>query len=74
LILGGFTDGKDTERPFGKKIDELLLDHVCDLDIPVCFDFPVSHGPKNRGICCGATYQLSVRTSGAQLKPAKEHQ
>jgi muramoyltetrapeptide carboxypeptidase len=74
LILGGFTDGKDTERPFGKRIDELLLDHVCDLDIPVCFDFPVSHGPKNRGIRCGANYELSVRSSGAQLKPVKINQ
>ncbi len=74
LILGGFTDGKDTERPFGKKIDELLFEHVRDLDIPVCFDFPVSHGPKNRGILCGEIYHLSVRISGAQLKPVKINQ
>lgn len=74
LILGGFTDCKDTERPFGKKMDDLLYDHVRDLDIPICFDFPVSHGPKNRGICCGAIYELSVRASGAQLKPAKKIQ
>ncbi|MFM7710217.1 MAG: LD-carboxypeptidase [Ferruginibacter sp.] len=74
LIFGGFTDGKDTERPFGKMIDELLYDHVCDLNIPVCFDFPVSHGPKNRGILCGEIYDLTVRASGAKLKPAKKNQ
>ena len=28
LILGGFTDMKDTERPFGKTIEELLLDQL----------------------------------------------
>src|SRR5688572_29542373 len=47
LIFGGFTDMKDTERPFGKSIDEILSDFSSNLDIPVCFHFPVSHEKEN---------------------------
>ena len=60
LIIGGFTDMKDTERPFGKSIDEAINDMVKDYDYPICFNFPVSHGRENYALKIGGTYQLSV--------------
>jgi muramoyltetrapeptide carboxypeptidase len=68
LIFGGFTDMKDTERPFGKNIDDILYDISAELDIPVCFDFPVSHGKENYALKIGAEYNLLVGAKKVTLK------
>jgi len=60
LIVGGFTDVKDTERPFGKTVYEVINDIVKEYGYPVCFDFPVQHGTKNYALKVGGTYQLKV--------------
>ena len=60
LIIGGFTDTKDTDRPFGKTAYELIRDAVKEFDYPVCFNFPVSHGTENLALKVGAGYKLKV--------------
>lgn len=60
LIIGGFSDLKDTERTFGKSIDEVIHAIVKDYDYPICFNFPVSHGKENYALKIGGSYQLSV--------------
>lgn len=60
LIIGGFTDSKDTERPFGKPVYEIIHDVVKEYDYPVCFDFPVSHEKQNYALKVGAGYKLIV--------------
>ncbi len=60
LIFGGFTDTKDTDRPFGKTVFEILRDIVREYDYPVCFDFPVSHTDRNYALKIGAGYKLKV--------------
>ncbi|HTE25658.1 S66 peptidase family protein [Flavitalea sp.] len=60
LIIGGFTDMKDTDRPFGKTINELIHDHVKDYEYPVCFGFPVSHNKENYALKSGISYELKV--------------
>ena len=60
LVIGGFTDLKDTERPFGKSIYEVIYAIVTGYDYPVCFNFPVSHGKENYALKIGGIYQLSV--------------
>jgi muramoyltetrapeptide carboxypeptidase len=67
LVIGGFTDMKDTERPFGKSIEETIHDIVKDYAYPVCFNFPVSHGKENYALKTGGTYQLSVGKKSVQL-------
>lgn len=68
LVIGGFTDCKDTEMPFGKTVDEILHDIVKEYSYPVCFGFPVSHGKENRALKTGLTYQLNVRPGKVTLK------
>lgn len=68
LVLGGFTDCKDTEAPFGKTVDELLHDIVKTYRFPICFDFPVSHAKPNYALKSGCTYQLLVTDRKVQLK------
>ncbi len=68
LILGGFTDTKDTERPFGKKIEAIIKDVIGDVTYPVCFRFPISHGKYNYAVKCGGTYTLTVTNTITRLK------
>ena len=60
LIIGGFTDTKDTDRPFGKTVYELINDVIKDYEYPVCFGFPVSHSKENYALKVGVGYKLKV--------------
>ena len=68
LIVGGFTDMKDTTTPFGKDIYEVINDIVKEYDYPVCFKFPVSHGKENYALKIGVNYKLDVKEEGVVLK------
>jgi muramoyltetrapeptide carboxypeptidase len=68
LVIGGFSDMKDTTRPFGKTVFEILHDIVKDYKYPICFDFPVSHDTKNYALKVGAEYELAVEESVVMLK------
>ena len=68
LIVGGFTDMKDTERPFGKPVYEIILEIIKEYDYPVCFDFPVSHTDKNYALKIGVGYKLKVGKSKVLLE------
>ncbi len=68
LIVGGFTDMKDTERPFGKPVYEIIRDIVSQYDYPVCFDFPVSHTDRNYALKIGVKYRLKVGKEKVQLR------
>lgn len=68
LIVGGFTDMKDTTRPFGKTVYEIISNAVSEYDFPVCFDFPVSHGKENYALKTGVECQLKVSRQKVVLK------
>jgi len=68
LIIGGFTDIKDTERPFGKTAYEIINDTVKEYDYPVCFGFPVSHEKENYALKIGIGYKLKVAKSKVMLE------
>jgi len=68
LIVGGFTDIKDTERPFGQTAYEIIRDIVADYDYPVCFDFPVSHTDRNYALKIGVGYKLKITKSKVTLE------
>jgi muramoyltetrapeptide carboxypeptidase len=68
LIVGGFTEMKDTERPFGSDVYEIISNAVAEYDYPVCFDFPVSHGKENLSLKIGAGHKLKVTKSKVLLE------
>jgi muramoyltetrapeptide carboxypeptidase len=68
LIVGGFTDMKDTERPFGQTVHEIIRDAVAEYDYPVCFDFPVSHEKENYALKIGVGYKLKVGKNKVTLE------
>lgn len=68
LIIGGFTDSKDTERPFGKSVYDIIYEQVNEFDYPICFDFPVSHGKENYALKIGESYTLHVGESASLIE------
>jgi len=68
LIIGGFTDNKDTERPFGKTVDVLIRDVFGEYNYPISFGFPVSHEKENYALKIGLEYNLSISTKKVILK------
>ena len=68
LIVGSFTEIKDTSIPFGKDIKEIIFNAVKEYNYPVCFDFPVGHTAKNYALVIGAKYKLLVSQNEVSLQ------
>jgi len=68
LIVGGFTDSKDTERPFGQTAYEIIRDVIRGYNYPVCFGFPVSHEKEKYALKIGVGYKLKVGKNKATLE------
>lgn len=58
LIVGGFTDLKDNDIPFGQTAYEIIRAIVEEYDYPVCFDFPAGHVANNHAMMFGKTVKL----------------
>lgn len=67
LIVGGFSDNKDTERPFGKTAYEIIAEAVKEYKYPTCFGFPISHEKENVAIGIGQTYALEINNDTVSL-------
>jgi len=68
LIIGGFTDTKDTVRPFGKKVEQIIAEHIVEYDYPVCFHFPVSHAKANVALKVGLPVSLRVTNQSVTMR------
>jgi muramoyltetrapeptide carboxypeptidase len=68
LVIGGFSDMKDTTVEFGMTVYETLHEHLKDYKYPICFDFPVSHDTANYALKVGAKHELNVTKNKTVLK------
>ena len=68
LIVGGFTDVKDNDIPFGQTAYEIIEDLVDEYDYPVCFDFPAGHVADNWAMVFGKEVKLEVSPDKSELK------
>ena len=60
LIVGGFTETKDNEIPFGQRVPEIVIEIVKGYHYPVCFDFPAGHISDNQSLVLGKRLNLVV--------------
>jgi muramoyltetrapeptide carboxypeptidase len=67
LIVGGMSDMKDNAIPFGKTVEEIILDAVKEYNYPVCFDFPAGHIEQNTALYFGKKARFSVTRSMVTL-------
>lgn len=72
LIVGRFTEPKDTVIPFGQDTEEVIRDIVKEYNYPVCFNFPVSHDKENYALKIGVHYKLAVSETMTHLKELSE--
>ena len=67
LVVGGMTDMKDNEVPFGKTAEEIILQTVSEYEYPVCFGFPAGHRPLNDPLFMGRKASLQVGGDHVEL-------
>jgi muramoyltetrapeptide carboxypeptidase len=67
LIIGGFSEIKDNDIPFGQNVHEIVMDVVGEYDYPVCFDFPAGHIPDNQSLILGRKINLSVKNTHTDI-------
>ena len=68
LIVGSFSEIKDTTISFGQEPSDLILDKVKEYNYPVCFDFPVGHVKENYALKIGVKYDLTILARQVMLK------
>ncbi|MCU0329099.1 MAG: LD-carboxypeptidase [Chitinophagales bacterium] len=67
IILGGFTDIKDHENPFGFSIDDIVEAHTSAYNLPIIYDFPAGHDSKNYPIVFGVKAQIQCQNGQISL-------
>jgi muramoyltetrapeptide carboxypeptidase len=73
LIVGNFSEIKDTTIPFGQELKEIIFDKVKEYNYPVCFDFPVGHVKENYALKVAVKYDLNVEKEQVTLKEILPH-
>ena len=61
LMIGGFTELKDNDIPFGQTAEEIIIEVVKEYNYPVCFNFPAGHISNNQALIFGKTLNLAVQ-------------
>jgi len=67
LIVGEMNDMNDNEIPFGKSVEEIILEHTKGYDYPICFGFSAGHINDNRCIKLGVKSVLKITENGVSL-------
>ncbi len=67
LIIGGFTELKDNDIPFGETLEDIILTHVKEYNFPVCFNFPAGHITDNQALVLGKVVNLEVDNGNVAL-------
>ena len=60
IILGGFNNIPENNPAFGMSVEEIVIDIVGNLDIPILFNFPSGHFPENLTLPLGRTVSMKV--------------
>lgn len=67
LIVGGFTELRDSDPAFGQSFQDIIMDKVREFDYPVAFDFPAGHIEDNRALVFGQKVELKVQDKQVKL-------
>jgi muramoyltetrapeptide carboxypeptidase len=68
LIVGGFTELKDSDPAFGQRYEDIIMDKVREFDYPVAFGFPSGHIVDNRALMFGKEVKLTINDNLINLK------
>ena len=72
LIIGYFTDIKESTLPFGESVQKIILHHTSDCKYPLAFGFPIGHEEPNITFVQGAEVLLQVDEKASSISYIKE--
>ena len=67
VIVGGMTEMKDNDIPWGKDALQILQDVFKDCKFPVIYNFPAGHIKDNRAMVFGKTVTVEVTDKGSSV-------
>jgi muramoyltetrapeptide carboxypeptidase len=67
LVVGGMADISDSASPWGKNIEDTVIDVVKDKDYPVLFGFPAGHIIDNRAFYMGRKAKAGIKDGRLSL-------
>ena len=67
IVVGAMTKMHDNTIPFGYTIEEMVIDHFGNLNIPIAFDIPSGHIDDNRALMMNRKTELDVNENGVKL-------
>lgn len=68
LVIGQFSDLKDTQIPFGFNLIEIIKSNITNKQVPIAFDAPIGHEAHNLSIPIGRKIYLNVMKDKVVLK------
>lgn len=60
VIVGDITKVRKNTTPWGKPIEQLILDALSEYDFPIAFNMPAGHEDDNRAMIFGRKIELKV--------------
>jgi muramoyltetrapeptide carboxypeptidase len=67
LMIGDFSLAKETGRPYGFTLEDVLLEHTENLDIPIIMNAPFGHGKTLYTMPLGVKASLNTQTRVLKL-------
>jgi muramoyltetrapeptide carboxypeptidase len=68
LVVGQFTDMEDNAIPFGKTVEEIIMDAVSGFDYPVAFNAPIGHVANNLACFHGRSVSFQADANGVLIQ------
>lgn len=68
IIVGGMTDMRDNQIPWGKNAIEIIEEATKEYSIPVIYNFPAGHIDDNRALILGSNLTMEVNAEKSILK------
>jgi len=68
IIVGGMTDMRDNQIPWGKNAIEIIEEATKEYSIPVIYNFPAGHIDDNRALILGSNLTMEVTAEKSILK------
>ena len=65
LVIGGMSRIESTKIPWGRTVEETILDIVTEYDYPVLFNFPAGHISNNSAFYIGRQSEINITGSKA---------
>lgn len=67
LIVGGMTEMKDNDIPWGKNANQIIEDVTKEYSFPIVYNFPAGHFRDNRALIFGKQVSLEITTASSKV-------